>query len=243
MYADGLGLYLKVRDGNSKSWIFRYRTGGKLRDMGLGPFHTVSLAEARDKAEVCRAMRLKGLDPLGERLKKHQAKTIEAAEALTFEKCAETYIATHKDGWKNSKHADQWTTTLQTYVYPIFKDRPVAAIDDDLVLKVLQPIWKEKTETASVFGAGSSAFSIGLASRNTARATTQRGGRGISIIFCRSAREWPPLSTMPPCRSTRRPASSRFCGGRKPSSPAPSNSASSNATRTSETLGMRWARV
>ena len=57
MYADGLGLYLKVRDGNSKSWIFRYRTGGKLRDMGLGPFHTVSLAEAREKAEVCRAMR------------------------------------------------------------------------------------------------------------------------------------------------------------------------------------------
>ncbi|MBR1191466.1 phage integrase central domain-containing protein [Bradyrhizobium sp. AUGA SZCCT0160] len=149
MYADGLGLYLKVRAGNSKSWIFRYRIGGRLRDMGLGPFHTVSLAEAREKAEVCRAMRLKGFDPLGERLKERQAKTIEAAEAVTFEKCAENYIATHKDGWKNSKHADQWTTTLQTYVYPIFKDRPVAAIDDDLVLKVLQPIWKEKTETAS----------------------------------------------------------------------------------------------
>lgn len=149
MYGDGLGLYLKVRDGNSKSWIFRYRIGGKLRDMGLGPFHTVSLAEAREQAEVCRAMRLKGLDPLEERLKEQQAKTVAAAEAITFEKCAETYIATHKDGWKNSKHADQWTTTLQTYVYPIFKDRPVAAIDDDLVLKVLQPIWKEKTETAS----------------------------------------------------------------------------------------------
>jgi integrase len=94
-------------------------------------------------------MRLKGLDPLGERLKEKQAKIIEATDAITFEKCAETYIATHKDGWKNSKHADQWTTTLQTYVYAIFKDLPVAAIDDDLVLKVLQPIWKEKTETAS----------------------------------------------------------------------------------------------
>ena len=149
MYADGLGLYLKVRDGSSKSWIFRYRIGGKLRDMGLGPFHTVSLAEAREKADICRAMRLKGLDPLEERLKEQQTKTVEAAVAITFEKCAETYIATHKDSWKNSKHADQWTTTLQTYVYPIFKDRSVAAIDDDLVLKVLQPIWKEKTETAS----------------------------------------------------------------------------------------------
>ncbi|PDT60534.1 integrase [Bradyrhizobium diazoefficiens] len=149
MYADGLGLYLKVRPGSSKSWIFRYRISGKLRDMGLGPFHTVSLAEAREKAEVCRVMRLKGLDPLEQRLKEQQARTVEAAEAMTFEKCAETYIATHKDGWKNSKHADQWTTTLKTYVYPIFKDRPVAAIDNDLVLRVLQPIWKEKTETAS----------------------------------------------------------------------------------------------
>src|SRR5258708_24989059 len=149
MYADGLGLYLKVRDGNSKSWIFRYRIRGKLRDMGVGPFQTVSLAEAREKAEVCRVMRLKGLDPLEERLKERQAKTIEAAEAIIFEKCAEIYIATHKDGWKNGKHADQWTATLQTYVYPVFKDKPVAAIDDALVLKVLQPIWKDKTETAS----------------------------------------------------------------------------------------------
>lgn len=149
MYADGLGLYLKVRPGNSKSWIFRYRIGGKLRDMGLGPFHTVSLAEARDKAEVCRVMRLKGLDPLEERLKEQQAKTADVATAITFEKCAETYIDTHKVGWKNSKHADQWTATLQTYVYPVFKDKPVATIDDALVLKVLQPIWESKTETAS----------------------------------------------------------------------------------------------
>lgn len=149
MYADGLGLYLKVRDGGSRSWIFRYRTDGKLRDMGLGPAHTVSLAEAREKAEVCRALRLKGMDPLEERHKEQQTRSIDAAEAITFEKCAETYIATHKDGWKNGKHADQWTATLQTYVYPVFKDKPVAAIDDALVLKVLQPIWKDKTETAS----------------------------------------------------------------------------------------------
>lgn len=149
MYADGLGLYLKVRAGGSRSWIFRYRTGGRRRDMGLGPSHTVSLAAARERAEVCRAMRLKGLDPLEEYHREQQARSIEAAEAITFEKCAETYIATYKDGWKNSKHADQWTATLQTYVYPIFNDKPVAAIDDALILKVLQPIWKEKTETAS----------------------------------------------------------------------------------------------
>ena len=122
MHADGLGLYLKVRSGNSKSWIFRYRTGGKLRDMGLGPFHTVSLAEAREKAEACRVMRLKGLDPLEERLKEQQARTIEVAEAITFEMCAETYIATHKAGWKNGKHADQWTATLQTTLPWLWKE-------------------------------------------------------------------------------------------------------------------------
>jgi hypothetical protein len=84
MYADGLGLYLKVRAGGSRSWIFRYRTGGRLRDMGLGPLHTVSLAAAREKAEVCRIMRLKGLDPLEEHHREQQAKGI---EEITFEKC------------------------------------------------------------------------------------------------------------------------------------------------------------
>lgn len=149
MYADGLGLYLKVRDGNAKSWIFRYRVGGKLRDMGLGPFHTVSLAQAREKAEVCRALRLKGLDPLEERRKEHQAQSTKPAEVMTFQVCAEAYIAAHRAGWKNGKHAEQWATTLQTYAYPIFKNTPVAVIDDALVLKVIQPIWAPKTETAS----------------------------------------------------------------------------------------------
>jgi len=103
MYADGLGLYLKVRPGNSKSWIFRYRIKGKLRDMGFGPFHTVPLAEARDKAEACRVMRLKGLDPLEERFKEQQARAIEAFATITFQKCAETYIATHRDGCPSTR--------------------------------------------------------------------------------------------------------------------------------------------
>lgn len=149
MYADGLGLYLQVRAGNAKSWILRYRIDGKLRDMGLGPLHSVSLAEAREKAALCRTARLSGLDPLEERRTTKAAKLIEAARAIAFEKCAESYIAAHKDGWKNGKHASQWTATLQTYVYPIFKGKAVAEIDDELVLKVLKPIWREKTETAS----------------------------------------------------------------------------------------------
>lgn len=103
MYADGLGLYLKVRLGNSKAGTSDIASPANCGDMGLGPLHTVSLAQAREQAEVCRVMRLKGLDPLEERLKEQQAKRL---GPITFEKCAETYIATHKDGWKNAKHAD-----------------------------------------------------------------------------------------------------------------------------------------
>lgn len=149
LYSDGLGLYLQVRSEHNKSWIFRYRANGKLRDMGLGPLHTVSLAEAREKAAACRSMRLNGLDPIDERRNKAQAEKAEAAQVVTFEQCAEAYIAEHRAGWKNGKHAEQWTATLQTYAYPTFKNIPVAAVDLELVLKVLQPMWKTKTETAS----------------------------------------------------------------------------------------------
>jgi hypothetical protein len=103
-------------------------------------------------------MRLKGLDPLNERLKEQQTRTTETAEAITSDKCAETYITNHKAGWKNGKHGDQWIVTLQTYVFSVVKDAPDAEIDDTLVLKVLQPIWKAKTETASRLRGESSAF-------------------------------------------------------------------------------------
>lgn len=89
----------------------KMRAGGRATEAGI---------------EACRALRIKGLDPLEERLKQRQAEAAQATEVVTFEKCAETYIAAHKAGWK--KHAEQWTATLQTYVYPVFKNRPVASI-------------------------------------------------------------------------------------------------------------------
>lgn len=149
LYSDGLGLYLQVRSDTSKSWIFRYRANGKLRDMGLGPLHSLSLAEAREKAAACRSMRLNGLDPIEERRKKKQSETADAAPVITFAQCAEAYIAAHRASWKNGKHAEQWSSTLKTYAYPVFRDTPVSAINKDLVYKVLQPIWNTKNETAS----------------------------------------------------------------------------------------------
>jgi integrase len=146
---DGYGLYLQVAKGGSKTWVFRYRVNGKLREMGLGSIHTLSLAEARERARECRKLRLERKDPIEERRAQHQATALAAAKAMSFRQCAEAYISAHKAGWRNPKHASQWPTTLAAYVYPVFGDPPVQAVDTGLVMKAIEPIWNEKPETAS----------------------------------------------------------------------------------------------
>jgi integrase len=151
LYADGGGLYLQISGTGARSWIFRYRMGGRKtpRDMGLGSLDTVSLSEAREKAVEQRRFIDQGIDPIGARKVARSARALDDAKAMTFKACATAYIDAHKAGWRNAKHADQWTATLKTYAYPKFAKLPVAAIDVGLVLKVLEPIWKSKTETAS----------------------------------------------------------------------------------------------
>ncbi len=151
LYADGGGLYLQISAAGTKSWIFRYRMNGRKtpRDMGLGAFHTVTLAEARDKAREARKLILEGVDPIEAKRARKQAQALEAASTLVFKDCAEKYISAHKAGWRNAKHAGQWTSTLETFAYPVFGNLPVSSIDTALVMKVLEPIWTEKTETAS----------------------------------------------------------------------------------------------
>jgi integrase len=147
-YGDGGGLLLQVSAGGAKSWVFRFKESGRLREMGLGPTHTVSLAEARQKALECRKARLDGRDPIQARQAGRMAARLDAAKAITFRDCAERYITAHKSGWKNDKHAAQWPATLATYVYPVFGSLSVQAIDVGLVMKALEPIWAEKPETA-----------------------------------------------------------------------------------------------
>jgi len=147
--SDGGGLYVQISDGGSKSWVFRFRDNGRLREMGLGPTHTKSLAEARADATDCRKLRLDGIDPIAERQQGRLRARLEAARAMTFKQCAEAYIDANKAGWKNAKHSAQWTSTLATYAYPVFGELPVQTVDVTLVTKVLEPIWKTKTETAS----------------------------------------------------------------------------------------------
>jgi integrase len=149
MHADGGGLYLHVGKGGSRSWIFRWRRDGKLRDMGLGPLHTVGLADARDRAFEQRKRVYDGGDPIAERRAQRQAAHLDTAKAMTFRECAAAYIASHQAGWRNPKHAAQWPSTLATYVYPVIGALPVQAVDTGLVMKAIEPIWTSKPETAS----------------------------------------------------------------------------------------------
>jgi integrase len=148
LHHDGRGLYLQVKNGG-KSWVFRYMLNGKSRYMGLGPYPGVTLAEARREAEGCRKLLRNGSDPIEAREEHRQAARLQAAQSVTFEHCAKQYIEDHSAGWRNTKHAYQWSSTLETYVYPVFGPLPVQTVDTALVTKVLGPIWKNKTETAT----------------------------------------------------------------------------------------------
>lgn len=147
--ADGRGLYLRVSAAGTKSWVYRYAIAGRLHDMGLGPYPDVSLAEARERVAAQRKLRLDGANPIAARKASRMAAKLDAAKIMTFRQCAEAYIAAHQSGWRNPKHAAQWPATLGAYVYPVFGDLPVAAVDVGLVMKAVEPIWNAKPETAS----------------------------------------------------------------------------------------------
>jgi integrase len=149
MHGDGGNLWLQVTETGARTWLFRFRHAGKARAMGLGPTHTVSLAEARVKARECRQLLLEGLDPIETRKAKRVGALLAAAKTMTFQQCAEAYIAAHRAGWRNAKHAAEWPSSLEAYAYPMLGALPVQAVDVGLVMKALEPIWTVKTETAS----------------------------------------------------------------------------------------------
>lgn len=148
LYADGGGLYLQVSIGGSKSWIFRYKRDGKVRDMGFGGWPAVSLADARECAAEARGQLAKGTDPIAARLAAAQKARLEAARAVTFKACAEALIGSHEGTWRNPKHRQQWRNTLKTYAYPTIGNTPVADVDTAMVLQIIEPLWHTKTETA-----------------------------------------------------------------------------------------------
>ena len=149
LYGDGGGLWLQVSSTGTKSWLYRYTIAGRAREMGLGSLGSVSLAKAREHRALCKRQIQDGIDPIDARRSQRSRAKSDSAKSMTFRACAETYIETQEAGWRNAKHASQWRNTLKTYAYPIIGDLPVEAIDIEMVLEVLNPIWKTKTETAS----------------------------------------------------------------------------------------------
>jgi integrase len=149
--SDGGNLLLQVTTGKDghirRSWVFRYELDHKRHEMGLGPTHTISLREAREVAKHNRQLLLKRVDPLEARNQQARQQRLEAAKAMTFGGCVEAYLETHDVAWKNDKHRHQWRMTLTKYCLPI-ADLPIKDIDTDLVLRVLTPLWKTRTETA-----------------------------------------------------------------------------------------------
>jgi integrase len=142
---DGNGLWLVAQPGGSKNWVLRYALNGKRREMGLGGYPTIDLKTARNKAQKHRQVLLEGKDPLAER---RQARIEEERRGKWFAAAAEEYIALHEVEWKHPRQAAHWRAQLARYANPILGEVPVAAIDSAFVLKVLEPIWKEKTAVA-----------------------------------------------------------------------------------------------
>jgi integrase len=154
-FGDGAGLYLLVRSRQAKFWLFRYTRGGKMREMGLGPAagrSAVKLAQARARARELHAAVQDGRDPLAERA---AVKAIEAdpaktkAAGMTFGAVADMYLASHEAGWRSPRHRVQWRNSLRAYVRPAIGDLPVGSVDTGAVVKIIEPLWCEKTETAS----------------------------------------------------------------------------------------------
>ncbi len=146
---DGSGLILHVATEGRGNWVLRYSRAGRERTMGLGSASVVSLEEAREKAQAARKLLAAGIDPIDARHGVQAAAQAQQAARVTFAEVAARYIAAHEGGWRNPKHCKQWRNTLAAYAEPVIGATPVAEIDTDMVLRVLQPIWSTKPETAS----------------------------------------------------------------------------------------------
>jgi integrase len=143
------GLALSVSGVGARSWILRLVVGGRRREMGLGPFPEVTLAKARDKAREARELVRSGVDPVQRQQAAANALRAAAAAAMSFDDCAAAYIKAHEAGWRNAKHAQQWRNTLASYATPVIGSLAVREVALGHVMRILEPIWADKNETAS----------------------------------------------------------------------------------------------
>jgi integrase len=143
------GLLIQVKETGARTWILRVRVGGKRRDMGLGGFPTVTLAMARERAREARLAINQGVDPVEDRLSARKAAAAATQSEITFDEAARKFIEAKRHEWKNDKHQAQWSSTLEQHAFPVIGQMRVREIQLSHVLKILEPIWTTKTETAS----------------------------------------------------------------------------------------------
>lgn len=143
------GLYLYVQDSGAKSWILKVVIGGKRREIGLGSYPALGLADARVNAEKIRQSIRLGVDPVEEKRRARAELKAKAAAGITFERAARAYLTTRPQDWLATKNAAQWAATLELHAFPRIGQVKLEEIATDHVLAVLEPIWHEKTETAS----------------------------------------------------------------------------------------------
>ena len=210
-YGDGKGLYLLVRSADARFWLFRDRRNGHMREMGLGSFADVTLAEAREKAADLHRKVKAGIDPLAEREARAFAEKVASHQAtvraITFADVADRYITAHEAGWRNPKHRQQWRNTLDTYAMPILGPLPVSDVDTGTVMRVLDPSGGIRPKPRPGFVAGSSPCWITRQRENGEPERTRLGGVGISTTCYRHPARSPRWSTMRPCRGGRSAAS------------------------------------
>ena len=143
------GLYLKVKDTGTKSWILRVKVGDRRKDYGLGGHPDVPLEDARRRARETRELIRQGIDPLNAKRAAKDALRAADAKRMTFDQAAAACHKSKSREFRNRKHAAQWKATLDRYASPIIGSLPVEQVDLGHVVKVLEPIWETKVETAS----------------------------------------------------------------------------------------------
>ena len=148
-HRDGDGLYLYVAPSGTKSWVQRIVINEKRRDIGLGSYPTVRLAQARSLASDNRSAVSEGRDPLGEKRQAKGLARIPTPSVPTFAEAAARVIELRRPVWSNPKHAAQWQSTLETYAFPVIGEKTVDEITPSDILAVLEPIWTVKNETAT----------------------------------------------------------------------------------------------
>lgn len=138
---DGGGLWLFIDSKDNRRWVFRYKINSRSREMGLGSLDDVPMAKARQLATQCRELRAEGKDPITVRESERDA-------VLTFDECAQGYIEAHSACWVD-RYTRNWVSTIKTYVSPVIGNLPVSTIETAHVMRILKPIWYEKTVTAN----------------------------------------------------------------------------------------------